>query len=394
MAYIMHIYSSKEENEVEGFEVSEIVHDIDHTTSLTGQAGKLTFTLEKDLKNELSINVGSLVKFWNLDSLTKKKTPIFMGYVFTISVNNEDNYRIVAYDQTRYLQNHTMFVLEEDKMDLIEVFEHFCKTYKLNYNEEFKWKTVGDLLKITKNVFPDNSVFDILQYCMSDADTRYVSTKVKMNGISFPFQKFYIKDNFGKLELREIAYDYVYDEYGAEKNDALIIGDESLLTTYDYSVDIDKDTYNEIIFTYNEKSKSSSKSNKQVDKKRVVAVIQAGTEIKDTKTNLDGTTIGEDTIPKWGILSKLVEVNDISDKDMLGLYYKDVLELSNNPTHSMRLSAIGYDGIIAGSSFVLKLDKLKINYPVYVVSATHHYNADIHTMDLEVNTNTEIEVFK
>ena len=388
--YIMHIKTKNKY--IDTYDVSEIVHDIEFTTSIIGQAGKLSFTLEKDPNDVLSIDIGSLVQFWDCD--INGKTPIFQGNVFKIGTDSTESYRVVAYDQLRYLQNPIMKSFNDDKT-LTDIFELLCDEFEIKYSKNYGWLTGGGKLAIEGNTFLETTVFDVLQYYMNHANNEYVSTKIKFNEKSFPFQRFYIKDNFGTLELREVAYDFAYDEKNKPRTEYLIIGDESLLMDYQYESDIDSDTYNEIVFTFNEKdSKQASQTNKQVQSKTVVATIQAGTPISGTNTYLDGTTIGKDTIPKWGKLRKMVEVNTIEDKVLLGNYYKDVLELSNVPKRSMKLSAIGYNGINAGSSFILKLDKLKINYPVYVLSATHYYNADKHTMDLDVCTNSEMEVFK
>ena len=137
----------------------------------------------------------------------------------------------------------------------------------------------------------------------------------------------------------------------------------------------------------------TTETNKQVEEKQSYFVIQAGGEIKETNTKLDEQTIGEATIPKWGKLRKFVTLNDSSYVYALETYAKNQIELFNQPTRSMKLSALGYDGLYAGNSFIFKLGKLKINYPVYVISATHHYNGDSHTMELEINVNPKMEMF-
>ena len=61
----------------------------------------------------------------------------------------------------------------------------------------------------------------------------------------------------------------------------------------------------------------------------------------------------------------------------------------------MKIEALGFNGINAGDGFVFRLNKLGIENMVYVLSATHHYNADIHTMTLEVSTaKNMVEVLK
>ena len=401
MSLTMHIYNNENS---EGFDVSEIVHGIEYTTSILGQAGKLTFTLEKDPNNILKIGVGSLVKFWHSDNNTEKEKPIFMGNIFTIGTTERNDYRVVAYDQLRYLQNHNNFVIPHNEHDLKYYFGLICEQENFTYWKIGNWiKYVDKSVKIAGNNFVDYSDFDILQYCMNEyalhcylrIKTENITPDYIMSGIgkikrTFYTPKFYLKDNFGVLELREILTDFIYDDYGNEKKEFLVIGDESLLTSYDYEIDIDKDTSNEFYFMYNKKddnSNESTETNKQVNEKSLLVSFQAGVPISGTNTKLDGQTIGNNTIPKWGKLRKFVTLSTSKISSEVRLYMEQLVSIYNQPTRKMRINAIGLDGVVAGSSFVLKLDKLGINYSTYVISATHRYDADHHTMELEVNAN-------
>ena len=166
------------------------------------------------------------------------------------------------------------------------------------------------------------------------------------------------------------------------------------MTNYEYEVDIDKNTFNEFFFMYNEKTKKlDENTNKQIQNKSMVLALQAGTPISGTNTSLDGQTIGENTIPKWGKLRKIVTLNESKLTQEARYYIRELVQLLNQPTRTLKLSALGYDGLYAGGSFIFSLSKLNINYPVYVISATHKYDADNHTMELEINSNPSMEVF-
>lgn len=403
MSLTMHIYNNENS---EGFDVSEIVHSIEYTTSILGQAGKLTFTLEKDPNNILKIGVGSLVKFWHSDSNTEEEKPIFMGNIFTIGTTEKNDYRVVAYDQLRYLQNHNNLVIPDYEDELVYYFTLICEQEGLK-PEQWKvgnWvKYIGTHTPIAGNNFVDCSNFDILQYCMNEYSL-HCNLRIKTENITPEFMasggkilrkdlyvpKFYLKDNFGVLELREVLTDFIYDDYGNEKKEFLVIGDESLLTSYNYEVDIDKDTSNEFFFMYNQKkdgANESTETNKLVNEKSLLVSFQAGVPIKGTNTKLDGQTIGNDTIPKWGRLRRFVTLNTSKINSEVKLYMEQLVSIYNQPTRKMKINAIGLDGVDAGSSFVLKLDKLGINYSTYVISATHRYDADHHTMELDVNSN-------
>lgn len=414
MSLTMHIYSKRDESS-EGWDVSEIVHDIEYTTSILGQAGKLTFTLEKDTSEDpLQISIGSLVKFWHSDKEIdikkgEKGNPVFFGNVFKIGTDSSENYKVVAYDQTRYLQNHEYRTITfEDDKTFEDVFDEICSTYELKKKITYRKPNPSDY-DVQKNIYIDGGnfidvpAFEILTTCFAQATT---NGTIKVNPDLFadydgkrtkkPY--FYVRDDFGTVGLHEILCDFLFDENGELRKEYLVIGDESLLGDYNYEVEIDSNTYNEFIFMYSKEKNSNSKetkSNKQVDEKENFIAIQAGTQIKNTNTSLDGQKIGDDTIPKWGKLNKILEVKKNSNKYKLADYAKVVIEYYNQPTRSLKLSAIGYDGIYAGNSFILSLKKLKQKYmPVYVISATHKYNGDVHTMDLEVNASPRMELFE
>lgn len=408
MSLTMHIYNTKEI----GFDVSEIVHDIEYTTSILGQAGKLTFTLEKDLtpNSEFQIDVGSLVKFWHSDDDDEKEKPVFLGHVFTVSTDSAESCRVVAYDSTRYLQNHENLIIPERENNLEYFFNLICTMEKFGKSEIVNWnKYITGNVGIRGQVFQDESAFNILLFCMEDyavSNFLYITAKnfnmieAGLNGMKIRTAhvtpRFYIRDNFGTLQLREIFTDFIYNDDGTEKNEFIIVGDESLLTDYQYEVDIDKDTFNEFYFMYNKTkngANNTTETNRQVDEKSLIVALQAGTEIKNTNTKLDGQVIGEDTIPKWGSLRKIITLNDSTLDGNAVFYIKELVELFNKPTRSMRISALGYDGLYAGNSFIFSLKKLKINYPAYIISATHRYDGGSHTMDLEVNTNPMMELY-
>lgn len=405
MSLTMHIYNKKGAS-YEGFDVSEIVHDIEYTTSILGQAGKLSFILEKDPNEILQIGVGSLVKFWHGDEGQAEK-PIFMGNIFTVGTDRTEAYRVVAYDQTRYLQNHENLLVADFENDLQYYFNKICAQYNFTSSKIVNWdKHIVARAKVRGNNFVDVSAFDILQFCMDDFA---ISNTLKINAKNFDIvvnqsngqlikqtnfhPRFYIRDNFGTLELREIFTDFVYDDNGMERKDFLVIGDESLLTDYQYEIDIDKDTFNEFYIMYNEKkTKSSSSDTNKQNNKTLILALQAGVPISGTNTSLDGKTIGENTIPDWGILRKIVTLNDSELKGNATSYIQELVKLYNQPTKKLKLSALGLDGVFAGSSFIFSLNKLKIKYPVYVISATHYYNGDTHKMDLEINSNPSMGI--
>lgn len=381
------------------FDVSTLVHDIEHTTSLYGQPGKLTFLIEKDPNDILQISCGSLVQFWCED------TPVFYGFVFKIGTDRTECYRVTAYDQMRYLQNHDYFMMKD--MSLNDVFEKICNALKIE-NRKILGKAKQNKSKLDSKHFADVSYFDILQHCINESNISRVKVEIMNEDGSFTptydptkLDKtfptiFFIRDNFGTLELNDIESNVKYrrtnnDEgtsklgwYGGKlvgyneslrpQLEPLIIGDESLLTDYQYELDIDKDTYNEV---YVMNTTSDGESKKTEDGRYLVTS--------------DGKRLGvakQDnvSIDKYGLLRKIQNVQSSMNDVKLEEYAKLLLDNYSEPTKTMKIEALGFNGINAGDGFLLRLKKLGVESMVYVLSATHHYNSDLHTMSLEVST--------
>lgn len=392
MSYTLHICDQN--NPLNGFDVSELAVNITHTTTLSGQAGKLTFTLKRDPKKILKISNGNIVKFWN------NGTGIFKGYVFTIKTNGSENYDIVAYDQMRYLQNHDFFLL--DNKNLSSVFKLICNNNKIKCKVKGKASSAPNL---KKHLFSDVSYFEILEHCITESniamslktntkDTLAEGTNNESN-INDKAVKFFIRDEFGTLVLNDIESNmnskstgnfntteqwtggnalqqiamsltsFFNGNLNFNVSKPLIIGTESLMTDYEYSLDIDKDTYNEVY------------------------IMQNATTGSEKNTRLAFAKQDGKTIRKWGILRKIVNVKEQISKGELQDYAKKLLQVGATVSKKLRIEALGYDGLTAGDGFIFKLDRLGITQRVYIISATHTYDPDHHRMSLEVSTSRD-----
>lgn len=215
---------------------------------------------------------------------------------------------------------------------------------------------------------------------------------------------YFIRDNFGILELNDIESnvkyrktdiigasskewigneDYRYNEGLLPELEPLIIGDESLLTDYDYELDIDKKTYNQIWLMDTVKDTSQTTNKKKSSK------INSYAEQDD------------DSVKKWGVLRKIVNLKtnytgaDESVQKKIEEYVKLSLLEGAQINKTLKIEALGYNGVNAGDGFLLELKKLNVKEMMYVISATHHYDADKHTMSLEVSTSKNLcEVLK
>lgn len=215
---------------------------------------------------------------------------------------------------------------------------------------------------------------------------------------------YFIRDNFGILELNDIESNvkyrktdivgasskewtgnenYRYNEGYLPESNPLIIGDESLLMDYDYELDIDRNTYNQIwlMDTVKDTSKTTDKG-------------------KSSKINSYAEQ-DDESVKKWGVLRKIVNLKtnysgaDEATKKKIEEYVKLSLLEGAQINKTLKIEALGYNGVNAGDGFLLELKKLNVREMMYVISATHHYDADKHTMSLEVSTSKNLcEVLK
>ena len=391
MAYTLFTSYEDENGKPYIFDVSQLAHDIRLTTSLESQARRLTFQLERDPYDKFKIAIGSQVQFFSSTRC------LFFGKVFTIETDLSDVYMVVAYDKMRYLKNEDA-VLVDSTYKLDTLFNNIMEKYSLAH-EVSNWTKQVTLSNLEEHHFWNKSLFDILDYYMRLEEIRLnipydIASQISESNIIK--RRFYLKCDVNRIQLREVYYDFLYEEDGTPKTKFLLIGDNSLLTNYRYKVDIDNNVYNRFIFVANEENQNSAQSddtNTQVNEKQLVAAIDAGYRISNTDTSLDNTKIGENTLMTWGILSTIITLDNAEEKNKLSVYMKSVVESMSQANKTLKLNAIGNDDIAAGSAFFLYLSKLGMSFPVYVLSATHVFDEGEHTMELDVCTNANMRNF-
>ena len=372
------------------FDVSELAYNIDYSTSLKGYAGKLTFKLRKD--PNLKIALGNVVEFSYDDLQT------FKGYVFTLSTTETEEYSVVAYDQMRYLQNHDYYFTDGTET-ASDIFLKLCnnagfKEYNFSEKKMITTATVVDksLIKVRPYTFQDKTLFEIIEWAIEETQKgnyRIYKNAQGQEVIEYDIEKtlsnagldklwkgfhYFIRDNFGTLEFKSLtsSIERAKIKDVADRpfsKETLVIGEESLLMNYEYSIDIDKDTHNEILLLSETNESIKNEKDKKEKVKKLVYATQA------------------DSVNKWGRLRKIVTVKEGATEEQLKNYAKLILDVENNPTKTLKLTCLGYNGLYAGNAFALRLKSVGINdIPVYILSAVHHYDGDNHTMDLEVTT--------
>lgn len=359
------------------YDVSTLAHNIQHSTFLHGSPGKLSFILEKDPKNILEISLGYGVSF-RYDGKN-----VFYGYIFKIGTDRTEAYQVTAYDQLRYFANHDYLNCVD--MSLVDLFETICSRTE---TKPYSIKSTKGRNKIRDKHFCDVSYFDMMKYAIDDymkvykgknrlSKKEYFVDDYRLGDFTrsevMENYMFFVRDNFGTLELHEVSEKYMDD---SERNGgALIIGTGSLLLDYKYDIDIDSNTYTQILAICN--------TNKKTDD---------GNEL-NTRHALkpDGTSDISyfDVQKRYGILRKVVNVKNVFANDdefnkELNNYCELFLDVLNKPSKTAKLDALGVTGLNAGDCFVFQLDKLNVKQSVYITSATHNYDADMHTMSLEI----------
>lgn len=303
------------------YDISDLASDIQIAKNIEGNAGKLTALLQKDPNNILQIANGSIVSF------IADGVGIFFGYIFTIGTDAKETYKITAYDQLRYLKNEEVYVTKN--LTASQIFEKICYDNQLRYQ-----------IKVPSNYVP--SAF------LHDKKTLYdiINRGRKMANV-YENRQYYITDEFGILTWSELS---------AEKTN-LILGEGSLLTDYQYERSIDKDSFNQIkIYRDN-----------QTSGKRDVWLAKDSNNLK-----------------RWGKLQYLQKADGNDTEAMIQETLQKLLKVKNRETQTLKLNALGVNELQAGKGFRFILNRENINQDMWIVSSTHNYNKDSHTMSLEV----------
>lgn len=306
------------------FDISQLITSASWTTQLDGYAGKMNLNLAPDAS--FVANNGSPVSFRVDDK------GLFFGYMFDNRVNGKGEVSYTLYDQSRYLKNKDTYVIKN--MSQSAVFSMLCKDFKLKHKV-----TAPSTYILPPKVHDNKALAEILEY---GVDMTLINTG----------QWFVIYDNFGVLEFNNV---------NNLKTD-LIIGDESLLSDYEFGQSIDQDTYNQIKLV---------QENKKTEKREAYIV-------KDSST-----------ISTWGTLQYFEKVDEEANPAQIEQRATTLLKLKNRETKKLRLKCIGDLRVRAGSGVIVSIANLAerglpTNQYYMVVSCTHNFTHNMHTMDLEM----------
>lgn len=346
-----HDIGSSENDEV--FDITSIAHNIRHFTSIYSQPGKFTFTLDPDPNYMLKISVGSIVMFY-VDGFQ-----VFGGRIFNLKTNEEKNIDVVCYDKLRYFENKTDMIVKDKTAS--EVFEIICKQF------DFRYKiVVPSTVKITET-FIDKTLFEVVQTCINKT---YEDEELPLEfGVGTPFlserlklkdnrKYFFIRDNLGVLEFTEINY---LLNLQIQSKELITIGSKSLMTNYEYEIDIDKNTCNSVIV---------KKKNKNKDEPNQIL------EAKQDK----------DSIRWYGLLEKVFTFNENTTDYDAEKFADSYINFNSRAKNTLKVTALGVAGLTAGMGVMFSLKRLMLREYLYIEQATHNFDSDMYTMELELSS--------
>ena len=308
------------------YDISNIAKSISTSKPLDSSAGKCSFSIDTN-KNKIKIPMGSTVSLTVTENGNKKGK--FFGYVFA-SEPNGDSVSITAYDQLRYLKNNESYVLTGTTMEKL--------IKRIGTDFQLRIGTIeGSNYILPERVEDNKSLGDIIQRAI---DFTLQGTK----------KQYIIRDEFGYLCCRNVA--------NLVTN--LVIGEVSLLKTYQYKESIDSEVYNSI---------KLYKDNEDTGKREVYIALDS------------------DNIKRWGKLQLFQSVDeDITDAQAREKA-DQLLKLYNKLKRTLKLSCKGCIDLEPGSGIYLEITDIPgviFNQAALITKIDDTYENGIHNMDLEV----------
>ncbi|MDQ0063560.1 XkdQ/YqbQ family protein [Paenibacillus harenae] len=306
------------------WDITSIVPSLTYKTKRIGSASSLSLTLIKGSlfqSDEFTVNSGDVIR------VMKDGTGVFYGYVFEIDSGMDESVSITAYDQIRYLLANDSYVFKNNTAS--EIVKKIADDFELRLG------TISDTgYKIPSMAEKDKKLLDIICKALD-------LTLINEGG------NFFLYDNFGKLSLRNIK----------EMKLDIVVGDWSLMDDYGYKRSIDSDTYNHIkVFQDNK------------------------------KTGKRDIHVGQDSanIAKWGRLQLYQQADEKMNEAQIKTLVDQLLTLKNREQRTLSIDAIGDLRVRAGCYIPVVIQELDISQYFLVEDCTHKFDADTHTMSLEL----------
>lgn len=302
--------------------VSEIAKDLTWSMVRVGRPASVDFTLINSgvfQSRAFSVQNGGIVR------IRADNVNVFYGYIFSVSENENGEMRVKAYDQVRYLLNKYSYVFKN--VTIGDVIRQIAADFRLKVG---RIDDVG--YRIPAMLEDGQTLLDIIE----KANTLTMSATGKF---------FVFFDDFGELSLRDVT------GFPAE----IYVGDESLLTGFEYGRDIDQDTYN-LIKLYRDNQETG---------RREAYMIQDSANIA-----------------RWGVLQLYESVNDGLNSAQISKKLEQLAQLKNREKRTLKLEAIGDFRVRPGMCLPIIIESLGINQPMMVDEVSHRFNGAEHKMSL------------
>ena len=255
---------------------------------------------------------------------------IFLGWVFTKSRDRYAVIDVTCYDQLRYLKANASYCFVGRTAG--QIIREIAQDFQL---------TAGRLddtgYPVPTLVKEDKSCLDIISAALQST--------LLATGKLYTFF-----DDAGSLSLREAGSMVAQG----------VVGEGSLLLDYTYKTDIDEHTCNSVKLV---------RPNEATGRGDVFQAVDSG------------------NIARWGLLQLYQTVDEALNTAQAAAKVKSMLSYYNRRWRTLKVSALGLDGVRAGQMLMMdvpNLGDIHLFGPVLLEKVTHTYEHDTHTMDFEV----------
>ncbi|KWX87051.1 hypothetical protein AMQ83_15405 [Paenibacillus riograndensis] len=305
------------------WDIAGIVSDLSWKTSRAGKPATLDITIIDSgiyQHPKFKISNGDIVQF------RKDGVNVFYGFVFSIDTGSDQQIKLTAYDQIRYLLGNGSYVLQD--VTASELITKIAKDYGLKTGmlEETTYR-------MPSLIEDDKKLLDIIM--------RAIGGELEKKGRLMAFY-----DDFGQLTLRGMD---------SMKLD-LVLGAGHYLYDYSLKKSIDDDTYN-TIYLY--------KDNKESGKREFYPVSDP------------------ENVKRWGILHLYKQADDKANAAQIQENANNLLKLHNREKTSLSVQAIGDLRVRAGNLIYVLLDALDTKL-FLVDQCSHKLSGGEHTMSLDI----------
>ncbi|AIQ38037.1 hypothetical protein [Paenibacillus sp. FSL R5-0345] len=305
------------------WDISGIVSDISWKTARSGKPATLELTLVDSgiyQHPKFGISNGDIIQF------SKDNVDVFYGFVFSIDTGSDQEIKLTAYDQMRYLLGNGSYVLQDVTAN--DVIKKITQDYGLQTGvlEDTEYR-------IPSLIEDDKKLLDIIMGA--------IGSELQYKGRLMAFY-----DDFGKLTLRKPESMLLN----------LVLGAGHYLYDYSLKKSIDDDTYN-TIFLYKDNEKSGKRDFFPVSDK--------------------------DNVKRWGILHLYQKADDKANAAQIQEKANNLLKMHNREKLSLSVQAIGDMRVRAGNFIYVLLDEFKTQ--VFLVDqCSHKISGGEHTMSLDI----------